>query len=167
MSIAIIFSVCPAKDTARLRSVFLRAMAGTGADITDRRSELFDNGEDGFHFVVWGDDALDCHVYTSPVIEELLAFPLDSRHHPAIAAINRESYTCFTIEPSPWNGPPDEIQMRRVALAAADLIDDTALALVDLLGRRLARVDTLTVDRLRAEDPGAAFSDAITLPRYT
>lgn len=167
MCIAIIFSVCPPKDAERLRHVFLRAMAATGADTTDRRSELMDNGDDGFHFVVWGDNALDCHVYTRPVLSELLALPLDARDHPAIAAVNRESYTCFTIEPSPWNGPPDEIQCRRIALAAADMIDETALAIVDLLGRRLVRVDTLTAERLRSDDPGSAFRDAITLPRYT
>ena len=167
MCIAIIFSVCPAKDTERLRQVFLRAMSATGVDITDRRSELIDNAQDGFHFVVWGGDALDCHVYTCPVIEELLALPLDARDHPAIAAINRESYTSFTIEHSPLWGPPDGVQFRRIALAAADLIDDTALAIVDLFGRRLARADALTAERLRSDDPGSAFADAITLPHQT
>jgi hypothetical protein len=164
--IAIIFSACPAKDPIRLRQIFLRAMSATGTTVSDRRSELLENGDDGFHFVVWGDDALDCHVYTSPVIEELLALPLDARHHPAIAAINRESYTCFIIEPSPLHGPPDEIQRKRVALASADLIDHTALAIFDCLGRRLARVDALTVERLRSDVPGSAFADVITLPRH-
>ncbi len=166
MCIAIIFSVCPPKDAELLRHVFLRAMSATGADITNRRTDLLDNGDDGFHFVVWGDNALDCHVYTRPVLSELLALPLNARAHPAIAAINRESYTSFILEHSPLWGPPDGVQFRRIALAASDLIDDTALAIVDQFGRRLARVDTLTVDRLRSDAPGSAFQDAITLPRH-
>lgn len=166
MCITIIFSTCPPRDPDRLRRIFLRALSATGASVTDRRSELLDNGDDGFHFVVWGHDALDCHAWTFPIVAEILAFPINARHRPAIEAINRESYTCFTIEPSPLLGPLDEVQTTRVVLAAADLIDDSALAILDLFGRRLARVDALTASRLRSDDPGSAFRDAITLPRH-
>lgn len=167
MCIAIIYSTCPNRDPDRLRRLFLRAMSATGSSVAHRRSELFDNGNDGFHFVVWGDDSLDCHVHTWPVLEELRAFPLDAHHHPAITAINRESYTCFIIEPSPLHGPPDAVEMRRVALAAAELIDDTALAILDRFGGRLERVNAMTADRLRSDDPGSAFADAIILPRHS
>lgn len=160
-AIAIIFRALPPLDRDRLREILLSALAATGSDSSNRQSEAFDNGEMGYHFVVWGDDSLDCHVYSQLLLSSFGEAKSEPARH--LCEQFKMDWTTFIVESSPLAPAHDVSAYRRVCLAVAALLDSDAVAIVDERTHRLALVTSQTSDLLRSPLPAAAFADGVAL----
>lgn len=162
MTLAVLYRRLPPPDAQWLRSAFLNAMRETGVDVSDRRSEIIEHDQGAYSFVVWGDDALDCHAYPSSVLTQLCQVPAGAPESAVVRLLAGDYATVF-VESSPLptrNGANDEA---RVRIATAALLTSDAAAIHEWQSHRVALVTPNTSELLRRGDTDAVFRDGITL----
>lgn len=162
MTRSVLYRRLPPPDAQWLRIVFLNAMRDTGVDVSDRRSKIIEHGHGAYSFVVWGDDALDCHAYPAPVMTQVCQVPAGTSESAIVRFLASEYATIF-VEASPTptrNSANDEA---RVRIATAALLTSDAIAIHEWQSHRVALVTPNTSELLRCGDTEAIFRDGITL----
>lgn len=139
-------------------------MRDTGIDVANRQSRVVEHENGAYSFVVWGDDALDCHVYPQPVLQDMYTVAANDTNTP-LGRIFAGEYATFFVEAAPVPNEHDPAQAIRVARAVSELLTDETLALYHFSTHRVAVVTPKTKDLLQTGDISAVMKDGIELKR--